>query len=688
MITGGDTVTSRVAGASIVAMRLRADTDASSGGSATLSVPGSTIAVTVPNSVISHAGGDVVMLVADLGEASKVDPTVGVAALAGPQASVRMLSTATLQDAEGTQNLVEPILVTLLASRAEGIECAFWNETTGRWSSRGLSKVESQPSGSDDATRLVCSTSHLTVFAAILGKLEEAAACANVKVFSSDGLKAIFEGDWWGRPPAVLLWTIVLFQSGLLLWTARRDIRDRRQGVWRDADFLTTNRAYISHDSLCSALRSLICQKFAPCMRSSALRARPSTVQRAFDTGTSPTRKSTAALSSSSTTLARSVLDTVSSQAASKLALHMLASKHQIAASDLRKLIRGASGKTPQGSRTSLASSSASHMSLARLALTSRVHAERHRAYWHFFRSSGFLFQVWMFYATMHPWMKLGHLSITIGAFPRALFLTAKLLGALALSALYFDASGEALNHRSPEVCEQKGLQMVLWRNIAVGLCSAMLSMFPIVIMLKLSRRRFVYGECWDDGERRLSYMRWWRFQDVSAVVLGLLYCWLCTFYLLAFFANIGRSSEASWLVSAAAALLREFIFLPLMVSLLYVGLTAAIARWRPDVIERVHAQLGFAEADEQGTVDLHGHVTHVAERPTTAGGSSLRSLAKMGCQAQAPDGISDDQQPISSEAALQVARDVQAKACDERPNPAQDITTPYLPGAFVASVV
>merc|ERR1712032_390775 len=237
------------------------------------------------------------------------------------------------------------------------------------------------------------------------------------------------------------------------------------------------------------------------------------------------------------------------------------------------------------------------------------------------FRSSGFLAQVWVSYTAMQPWMKLGQVSIRMSAFLRALLLTAKVVGALMLSAFFFQFSGEAMAIKSADECRVKSLAGRIWRNIFVGLLSAALSAFPLLVIYRLQRRNFIYQESWVDAKKRRSYLRRWSMLSALATALGLGYCSVCSLIIVSFLANIDPSMEAQWLISAAAALLREFLLVPLALAVVYVAAIEMISRRRPHLIDRVYRRFGVSRSELEATPKSEG------SRGAKRGPDSLSSL-------------------------------------------------------------
>lgn len=606
--------------ATIMATHMTATEAMEADSNITFAVAGTGVAAIVPASVVRGVSEDVVILLTVFSETSAATfevPPTGAGMVATP-VSVRILSSATLTDVDGTDNLHKPILVTLQGARPEGARCAFWDVESLRWSSEGLEDVNTA------GGELVCATSHLTIFSGFVGQFERTVVCSNVKVLSLEAFVAISDGSWSRHPPAVILWLLLLIQCVLLLLAFRCDRRDQDSRIWTDEDFFTSDEAF-KHDrhglvpflarlfmSVLSLTQWLICM---PCCSKSA--------------GTGAIHR-TSTFSNMSDSL-----DEMSVKVAATGTLHALARKNCIMAGDLEFIMKKAVLKTPglnpesdaplATSRLRYHTGSVSPQSEGRPgtfrqrcrtqnSLASLVEHLREEASStsEVFRSSGFCMQVWVLYTAMQPWMMLGQFSIRMSAFLRALLLTAKVLGALMLSALFFQFSDEAMSIKSAETCKVNSTTGRIWRNIFVGLLSAVLSSIPLIVIYRLQRRNFIYQESWGDFRERRIYLRRWNILSALATALGLVYSSGCTLFVVSFISNIDPSMEVQWLASVAAALLREFLLAPLALAIVYAGAIEVVSRRRPHLIDRVYEQLGVSrsEVEARPESDLSGGVT------------------------------------------------------------------------------
>lgn len=204
-------------------------------------------------------------------------------------------------------------------------------------------------------------------------------------------------------------------------------------------------------------------------------------------------------------------------------------------------------------------------------------------------------------FTALHPWVHMGQFSISTGASTRAVLLSAKLCGALMLSALFFDASGGATSIRSPPDCDTQDFWAMFLRNAMIGIFSSLLSLIPLLLFLLISNRRFIYRSQWDDRAKR-SYVRCWRVQDAFMILVSMSYCGFCIAYVMAFLASIRTGAGHEWMTSAIFVLLREFLLTPMALAALYAIVATIVIHRRPDrdgyVKDRLCFELGLPESD------------------------------------------------------------------------------------------
>ena len=103
---------------------------------------------------------------------------------------------------------------------ARPVECAYWDQQLGAWSSKGVSTLPLVGGA------VQCSTTHLSFFAAIARAILMTLICSNAAgIFSLEGLQSLLQGQWAAEPPAVVQWITLLVGACLLLLSRAMDKR-------------------------------------------------------------------------------------------------------------------------------------------------------------------------------------------------------------------------------------------------------------------------------------------------------------------------------------------------------------------------------------------------------------------------------------------------------------------------------
>eukprot|EP00439_Symbiodinium_sp_Y106_P001152 s6943_g1.t1 len=181
-------------------------------------VEGTSVSAAIPKQLVKEAGGNIVVL---MEASSSVDnePCLDfvqnltnnsdTTVLAVPAVSVKLWAGAIV----AVRDLAEPILITLSEEAMPNAECVFWNETEQQCAWKFVPCAAG-------GTGLVCSTTHLSIFSAILRQLE----CLNIQVLSAAGLEMASAVEWTDKPSAILLYAVMVFWLSLMVFAWRRDL--------------------------------------------------------------------------------------------------------------------------------------------------------------------------------------------------------------------------------------------------------------------------------------------------------------------------------------------------------------------------------------------------------------------------------------------------------------------------------
>jgi len=182
-----------------------------------------------------------------------------------------------------------------------------------------------------------------------------------------------------------------------------------------------------------------------------------------------------------------------------------------------------------------------------------------------------------------------------ITKFMQSSLVASHLLGAAALSALFFSSSGDVLSVASPEDCETEDN---VWRSAAVGIISALVTSIPMIFVAASMKRYFVLRESWDEAAKRRQLRRWRR-KDRSIWTLCFLYNCLCTLFIAAFLANIRPGDAQKWLDSLVGIFVEDFLLQPMVVAVIYTLITALLVSRNPGLLEEVRNDLRILDDDD-----------------------------------------------------------------------------------------
>lgn len=227
------------------------------------------------------------------------------------------------------------------------------------------------------------------------------------------------------------------------------------------------------------------------------------------------------------------------------------------------------------------------------------------------FWSAGFSTRVRILFWAMHPWLDMGHLGLTLRASHRALLFSARLSSSAALGALFFAVWDGSSSRTSDDECG-RGVWSLVGRNVLVGLVAATLSTLPLMLISRLPRRRFIYGEGWNDRSKAL-YIFYWKFTDVAFVAATMSYTMSCTFLVAIYLANASVESGLHWVFSVAVGMARDIIVLPAVAAATLAGVSVMIEVVWPEVVQRSQQRSRSMEASTWSFAPAGVDVRHVS---------------------------------------------------------------------------
>lgn len=519
------------------------------------------------------------------------------------------------------EGLVDPIILTFPVNASAGIICAFWDEEESRWSQRGM-----QQDGGNASSLLTCSTTHLTLFAAIAGEIKKTIMCAQTMALSRQSLAALGVGNWFLRWDACMLWLLILLHAGLI--TAA--FCSNGLFHWSDKQFLCCT-GHHSHEVIfdrcaapaggmwsgCAALRTewLI----EVCGVTSHFLVNSCTTMCQFVAPEDGEQRTSMMRSLVSRLLA------VSLQYQTSATLQMDIEDVQFVTMCRRKLLKRIGNQemldawyAPQPAWEVPRENANAKQVHQFDCLAQRVgqHLDQHvwavscnnRAIWKL---------ALVLLRSQMPWLAVFRFSIFMPASMRGLLLSCRLFGAMLVISIFFQTSGQALVVSSNQNCEEdpKGIVELLAQCLVIGLGSLIIARIPVCILARLRSRQFRFYESDNvsDMERQL---RVWRYRDVLIWVFGLSYLAICILFLMTFLANIDAGDATEWKIAVSLELLSEFILVPSVVALFLLAVTKLTSKW--------------AEAVREGAEGVGSTVAGEVDRPLAPTAAKVRLKTAM----------------------------------------------------------
>jgi len=500
-------------------------------------------------------------------DGSEVEEAVGLVSI-----SLSLLSQprAALQ----VSGLQEPVQVTLGANATEMTQCAFYDEQLGGWSSEGLEEV-----GDGPGSPLICSSSHLTLFAGIVRGMAAALLCSQATLLSAEGVSKIISKDWHrGLPGQIYLGMIMLSFVFLTLAVCldwRRSMTDEVFLVQQRSPRPIPKADEEEEDELqkpsstcrsccsdaCGLLESICSELVASLDDSCAL------FKELYDgcggaSGAGDARHCN---------LKRAVLSyfihthchTV--HCITSAALHMTVDDVKFFLAHAREKGDGTDTDAPKK-----AISSQCIHDLGR-ELVERVQQD----FDHYSRLRYFPLLFCKVFSTRCTLLAVLRYSIFIPTRMSTMLFVCDLYVSMALAALFFQASGSAQSEESDPMCEPGDIWEEIGQIITVGVVTVLVGMIPGVVISSLHQRDFVPFADGNSPEWR-KQLRLWHLQDRIIYIFGAAFILFCMFFNLVFVANVTAEDGLVWLLSCLTQMLQSMVLVPLIMTLLTLSATMA----------------------------------------------------------------------------------------------------------------
>lgn len=554
---------------------------------------GEELSVSLPASELAKLGNDVVVVVGSIQPEVVFDSLVGSAGLATPLLSIKLSNDPNGESFVSVKELQEPILIKLslrpLVANSLGRfpQCAWLNEDEDEWYGTGLTRMDFNES------QLTCATTHLTIFAGIIGELADTLKCSNAAVMSSHGLQRMVHGAWILSPAALFLWCLVLFHVLLISVARCFDTKGQRKLFWSDEYFLV-NDPHLSDppgETVLETLKGVF----------SEAKAKAAEVHLIFKNIGNKEEQDGEPFPGSLEL--KEKVKKMSTAVMMGTLLKVIAVNDHVDADDLQGAIdrlKGQRQRSPQsvGNQVELSSEMQSIDADLEAGMDSgqrrkdsfkNVFRDNHIG-GHFllrrnpnfkieddeeiqqrimktcdeFQKKSFFSRIGIIFAADQPWLAFSrlHTRSTVGF--SALVLATQLLSSFAIGALFFSASG-VQDAESDPACDLQSFWEQGIRSAAVGIVSSIMAELPRVILLKLrlGSRKYIYIPL-DDVCKRERQMKTWKTLDLAAWLWGMCCCAISLLFCAVFIANISTAASTQWFVSSAASLVKKALLDPI----------------------------------------------------------------------------------------------------------------------------
>jgi hypothetical protein len=543
---------------------------------------GAPVAVT-----LSEVNGNILAVIADAskkGEAKAVSPVISIS----------------LFDSSGNHltvnNLKDPIVLTLQANATPGASCAYWDDVEGKWSQKGMQRVLD----ANNTNGLVCSSNHLTIFAAVVGFLVDmsvAVVCSNAgAIYSLEGVARLRQGDWWKQVPATALWIYLL---AMLLSVVAAGLWDRHQlnqkYRWRGDHLvlidsledevtsipkgdssppslqLLQRKLRFHGKALAGLMDDIFCLPLKALLR--LIRGKVSKNDRQAE---------------ESRSLAEKLLQ--------RNLLNIQASHVGLCVDSYLKITQSLAGDQLKSDfMTKVATQFSTSLSIEKKAEASKQ----------IFLHSHWPYRLLLLFKAYHPIANIFRLSLYTPHVIRVFSIYLNLLGSAAFAALYY--KGGALSRDSnPEVCLQnpESLESKLARAIGVAVFSGVFSTAIAFMLSYLSGAFNLHQKDLDNNDEDECELRLAKrnIRTTFFWLLSLSYGIFSCFTICAFIAYAADSFVNNWALSSLMSLLKDAFLSPLTLAAILSSTASVTLAYWPDVSSRAASIRTFIVNDCSST--------------------------------------------------------------------------------------
>ncbi|CAE7204363.1 gefF [Symbiodinium natans] len=477
-------------------------------------------------------------------------------------------------------SLARPIEVLILGA-TEGSRCAFWDEDTGTWSSEGLRAVSFRDG------ELLCQTSHLTVFGAVLETFLHVLRCSTAaQVFSAEGLQNLSKGTWPGHAAAIITFSALFICLLLLLYALRLDRKrslSRKQVkaallIELDADKQDAADGYAEEEEeevkAEKARQPSVCRQAAARLASSFAWL----LSQMFDI---PDDLLTELMNAKVVTINRCI-----------------SSLHAYKSHADRQSIRAAERLVGHArlQHSTTASMSVTIEDFVRMDQTTDYRRSKSLVAKNFLNSFWCKRVVLLMWA-MHPWITMQFVSLFRSHVVRASLIILKLVSAACANALFFTSSAVAADaDMNCAPLETTGERLL--RAAIVGILSACMGDLLIVLLAMVQRRQVLIRRWTEEAKER--QLRSWRRRRFIFWLIWFPNLGISILYVFGFLANVSQADGAKWIESTGMSLLQDLVLKPLCLALLYATVASMVLCCSPSVGEKILNQWALNDKESE----------------------------------------------------------------------------------------
>jgi len=495
------------------------------------------------------------------------------------------------------RDLAEPILLSLPISYTLGMECAYWDENKTQWSSEGVTLVH----GSE---QLVCATSHLSFFGAVMRGMMKSLQCSQASLFTVESYRALGEGAWFYDVGAIILWVMLAFLFGMLASSAYVDRVRAKKNMWSDECFLIAmgyppNPECVHEEykvDMVQKGRLMLCLGTVVATVGVTVEVALAALRDVIDeigsqffgmfgevrTFIDGLQGSLADLSSTEAVPGGGESRRVAALVGLSIGMTASTSTRAMATSmwlslDDAGLIKEGLDMAPEneGEHARIPADTERHNKRVEFLATMQgaigETCDKHRdalTSWSSLpRMAGRIF------LSQTPAGGVFLFSISTSSSLRALLLSSELMGAMALCTFFSSATGPGRSRTRPapddEVCEMSGLSEMLGRLIIIGVSSSLVACLPVAMLSKVHSRSFIRME-YEGCDEWMRQLRKWRNQDIFIWVCGILYILFCAHFVMLFFASVVTEDQIGWVASSLISLSEDIIVVPVALALAF----------------------------------------------------------------------------------------------------------------------